>query len=469
LSVLARLDPLSVEQLVIARAQQMEGSRTSIKQALESLQSLNQRFENTPEIIGLLAWTYHFSAFSSKENSNDLLQSAVKLAKQALALDPTNLDALKTLNYYHIADPGLREQAFSFTALILRHHPGQKSAYRTAMILMIKAKRPCEDIQTFVADIPTGVFTPHRLAVINTILKACLQSTPLEALMDVKANVSAGLINKAINKNLYLFAVRHDMIFNATQFLARQSSTQSRLNDYYWLTLLTGAFDATVSSEKLITDEGFWHWQMSFFDLLYGITPNFKASEHSSYTAMTKRTNTVHILAAALIIQSKQVHNPQILTDYLSTVDTFPISLINAQEAIALMMLQHHSSQVFQSQMTGKKLFDKLSIYYQENPHSFKFWGLGNYYLIAKFHCGASCQLPDDNQQGNQQAHQQDHQQGNQQDKFMTLFKSDHAFWMDDIAFTRVALSPWADDPVVIAYLAHIEQDRLRFREQRGL
>jgi hypothetical protein len=37
------------------------------------------------------------------------------------------------------------------------------------------------------------------------------------------------------------------------------------------------------------------------------------------------------------------------------------------------MMLQYHSSQVQLAQVTGKKLFDKLSIYYQENPHSFKF------------------------------------------------------------------------------------------------
>ncbi|MFT4928545.1 MAG: hypothetical protein ACI8WB_004664 [Phenylobacterium sp.] len=115
------------------------------------------------------------------------------------------------------------------------------------------------------------------------------------------------------------------------------------------------------------------------------------------------------------------------------------------------MMMQYHSGQVQQAQVTGKKLFDKLNLYYQQNADSFKFWGLGNFYLIAKFHCGQQCQLPDDLQQA--------HQQDNQQDKFKSLFKSDHAFWMDDIAFTRVALSPWAVDPEVVEYLARIEQD----------
>jgi hypothetical protein len=96
-SALARLDHLGAEQLVIARAQLAVGTKTSIEQAFERLQSLNRRFENTPEIIGLLALVYNALAYTSKDNTNDLLQSALRQANQALALDPTNLDGLTAL------------------------------------------------------------------------------------------------------------------------------------------------------------------------------------------------------------------------------------------------------------------------------------------------------------------------------------------------------------------------------------
>ena len=45
------------------------------------------------------------------------------------------------------------------------------------------------------------------------------------------------------------------------------------------------------------------------------------------------------------------------------------------------------------------------------------------------------------------------------------LFKLDDALWMDDIGFMQVALAPWASDPVVIEYLAQIEQARVRFQD----
>lgn len=51
----------------------------------------------------------------------------------------------------------------------------------------------------------------------------------------------------------------------------------------------------------------------------------------------------------------------------------------------------------------------------------------------------------------------------------LTHVKADHAYWMNDIAFTRLALSLWTDDPVVIHYLTKIKQDAKRFRQTRGL
>ena len=463
-SALAKLGHLGVEQLVIAHKQLSKPTEVSIKQALGSLHSLNQRFSDTPEIIGLLAWGHRALTYTSTDNTNDSQQTSVRLAKQALLLDPTNFDALKTLYYEYITVAGLREQAYYISETMLNNHRDRKSAYRASLNLMLKASTPCPQIQAFVADIPTGIFTKQRLTVINTILSACIQSTPLEALnlIQTKTNantkISTAKIDKAINNNLYFFGLHHDMMFDAIKSRSRRISNQSRLSDDFWIMLLAGAFDEAKTSEKLIDDNGFWHWLVALLNTLYDITLDhktgkFKHSEHSSFTLMINKLNILRTFAAALIVQSKQTDNPQILTDYLSSMNTFPISLINKNEAIALMMLQYHSGQVQQGQVSGKKLFDKLGIYYKEHPNSFKFWGLGNDYLIAKFHCGSQCQLPG----------------ADFENLTNMLFNADHAYWMDDIAFTRVALSPWADNPVVVEYLARIEQDRVRFREKRGL
>ena len=157
-----------------------------------------------------------------------------------------------------------------------------------------------------------------------------------------------------------------------------------------------------------------------------------------------------HKYAAVLVSAHNQGVEDRAYVQYLSSLEHIPINLFNASEVIALMMLQYHRGQNQQAQQTGKKLFNKLKRYQQNHLQSFHFWGLGRFYLIAKFHCAQLCDDGSTNK-------------GSEKQLLDELFSPEYALWFDDIAFTRVALSPWASDPVVIEYLDRIAQDRLRF------
>ncbi|NQZ09857.1 MAG: hypothetical protein HRT35_22120, partial [Algicola sp.] len=448
-SALAKLDHLGVERLVIARARLNTYTDTSINQAFNDLNALNQRYPKTPEVLGLLAVAYNSLSHTAQQNVPNPKQQSAKTAKESLALDPTNLDALKAL-YYHYTDLAhLREQGYIISEQIIRHHPGRQSAWRTRLHLMINTMRPCQEIQTFVTSIPQGVFTAHRLSIINYILNVCLQSKPLEGLTALNTSgVNQATMNKAISNNLYFFEIRHDMMFDAVQIRSRRKPTQTILTDYYWLQLASGAHSNAKATAKLIDKQGFWPWLISLYNTLYGL-PEVKMNQDDAvFSTKAAQLNIMHQFAATLIIQSKQTSDNTVVTEYLSNITPFPINLFNKNEAIALMMLQYHAGQLNQSQQTAKKLFDKLAVYYKNNRLSFEFWGLGGHYLIAKFHCGEQCEFNDSLDQ---------------------LFKPDYALWMDDIGFMQVALGPWASEPVVMEYLNRIEQDRVRFREKFGL
>jgi hypothetical protein len=190
---------------------------------------------------------------------------------------------------------------------------------------------------------------------------------------------------------------------------------------------------------------------------LYGLPSSQKIAADSAYISMLTRFNATHHFAAALIVQAKQDADTTTLTDYLSKMKPFTLNLFNKNEAIASIMLQFYSNPQ-RSQMTAKKLFDKLNFYLQNDRQSFQFWGLGGYYLIAKFHCGKPCRMAGNGFE-NQSA----------PNVLQTLFKPDHAWWADDFAFVQVALSAWAADPVVVEYLARIKQDQQRFKQMQGL
>ncbi|MFT4928118.1 MAG: TolB-like protein/DNA-binding winged helix-turn-helix (wHTH) protein [Phenylobacterium sp.] len=452
-SALTKMDHTGVEQLVIARAQMKEQSVASLIPALASLKSLNQRFPDTPEVMGLMAYISRIITKNQPiKNEHDFQQQEiVALAQKVLMLDQTNLDALKTLYYYYTDFAHLREQAYPVSEAILRYHPGQTSAWRSRLHLMIKSFRPCEEIRDYVNSIPTGVFTNHRLRVIESILRVCLQSEPLDNVFKLKTFVSPAKLTKAINNNLYFFAVRADVQFEVLQKRARQSSNQHPLSEYYWAQLAIGDKAGSAATAGLINrgEDSFWRWLSHIYSALYAIPDIEQTDNEAGFKAQLASSINFHYFSAALILQAKADGNTQHLSHYLNTMAEFPITLFNTNEAIGLMMLQYHGNRQRQSQANAKTLFDKLEHYRQTQPQSYLFWGLGGKQLVAGFYCGTQCDIDTS--------------------ALEQWFKADYAWWLDDIGFTRLALSPWENNPVVIEYLARIEQDRSRAAQKFGL
>lgn len=464
-SALATMDHQGVEQLVIARARLRVASDSLTRQAFDDLTVLNQRYPQTPEVLGLLAWAHVNQTYRLKNDSDTLVQNGIKLAKTALSLDPSNLDALKALYHHYLYEPKSREQAFIVSGQLIRQHPGRRTAWRSRLHLMITTLRPCEEIQQFARTIPKGLFTEHRLNVINHILSVCLQSKPLEGLfaLNIEGKTNPTVMNTAINNNLYLFKIYHDMTYDAVKSLNRKRATQWLLTDYYWLQLASGAFNDAAITKQSISQQGFWPLLTSVYDSLYALpeydplllTPSLPLA----FTRHVRKNTTTHQLAAALITQAAQSGDNSPMHSYLAQNAQLPANLLNRHENIALMMLQLHVGQQQASQLSGQQLFNKLMVYYKNHRQSFEFWGLGGFTLVAKFYCGEQCALPKGDGPPAQTP----------KALLKQLFKPEHALWMDDIGFMQVALSPWADDPVVIEYLAQIEQDRVRFRAKFGL
>jgi TolB-like protein/DNA-binding winged helix-turn-helix (wHTH) protein len=475
-SALAKLDHLGVEQLVVARAQVKAYSTQSIKQAFSTLTALNQRYPDTPEVIGLLAYTSKAIVNFTNDNNQYQSKNQVNLAKSALALDPSNFDALMSLYYNYAYYPQLREQTYAVSEAILRYHPSQQSSYRSRLHLMIMGRRPCEEIVTFVNAIPSGVFTSHRLKIIHHILDVCLRALPLPDIKNIETTLEPQKFLFAINSNIRFFRTHHDMIFDAIRERARFKPSQLALNNDHKLLLSVGAIveAATIKNQIDHNGDGFWRWLSSIHSTLNNSTLNNSTLNNSTLnnSTLNQSPNTIKLadslhfaeqvsryhwaahLAGALIVQAKQSSDPTILTRYLATMAKFPINLLNTNEAIGLMMLQYHSNQLPGSKITAKKLFYKLERYRQAHPKSFKFWTLGGHYLIAKMHCGDGCIKSNSPLTAK---------------NLSQLFMPNYHYWTDDLAFTQVALSPWKNHPIVVEYLSRIEQDRQRFVRLRGL
>lgn len=448
-SALTRLDHLAVEQLVIARAKINQHTTASIIQALDSLNSLNRQFEETPEIMGLLAKAWLALAKKPGLVADYQPENTVTLAKKTLALQPTNLDALKALYYYYARYPQHREQSFALSETLVRYHPGQTSAWRSHLHQMLSSVRPCNEISNYVDSIPKGVFTKHRLTAIRGILNHCLQSTPLKKSLNFDTAIKQKKFKKAIYNNLYFFAIPNDLLFKVfKERHLRLPRTQNTLN-YYWAQLAAGANKGAAVTAKTISksNNDYAISQSKLFATVYDID---KSAIPLNFDHLQKMNSKTFYFSAALIAASKQSGDGNKVADWLATKPIFPITLFNRTAAIELMMLQYHSGQYEQSQNTAKLLFDKFTDYYQQHQASYLFWGLGGKHLIAQMYCGEACNTPD----------------------VMPLeqwFKPDHAWWVDDIAMTRLALSPFAQSPVVVDYLNRIEQDRSRVRQKFGL
>jgi TolB-like protein/DNA-binding winged helix-turn-helix (wHTH) protein len=453
-SALEKLDHIGVEQLVIARAKLREYSASSIKSAFDMLSVLDRRFPNTPEVMGLLAYVSQKLATTSTPSNNYSREVEVDLAKKTLVMQSDNLDALKTLYYYYVQTPELREQAFAINDSILSLHPGEVSAWRSRLHQMIMSASPCEEMSDYVNSIPNGVFTKHRRSVIHAIVATCLTDIDLETSLDINDAIKKTNNKRAIYNNLYFFEKPHDLLFTAVKERFLKQPKKVVLVDYYWVQLALGATSAAAATAKKIDYSGddFWSRQLFYYSYLNGIEDTSYSDNFWQFDYLLDNHHDSKYFSAALIHRANNSGNNEQLLPWLNAKPTFAVTLFNRKDVIELIMLQYHAGQHQRAQETAKQLYQLLDGYYQQHRQSYLFWGLATGHFIAQMYCGEACV-------GLNVA----------QSPLAQWFKPDHAFWVDDLAFTKLALSPWSEHPKVIEMLERIDKDRLRARKKFGI
>ena len=107
-SALDEFSYLDLEQLIAARRYTIDfflDSEYSKDSGEKILSALERKYPNNPYLIGVRASWYAYSANGFSTNWQQRYELMFHYAQQALALDPTNLDALLTLfHYYNIVN-----------------------------------------------------------------------------------------------------------------------------------------------------------------------------------------------------------------------------------------------------------------------------------------------------------------------------------------------------------------------------
>ncbi len=437
---LTKLDHISVEQLVIARAQIGEYAVQPIRKALKTLAILNQNYPNTAEIIGLQSYGM---MILTGINGNLDLESLIILAKQAININPTNIDALITLGVIYEFSANTKEQAKQMYQNIIRYHPGTIYGYHAMLDYLEESTTPCAELKDFVLSMPVGVFGRDKLFAANRMIDTCL--TP-ERVTSLPMKISEGFQHHLDRYQLY-FGSKTDNNFVIQTRWADKNPNQMFLSDLLLMQNSIGAFESAkktlLQMKNLSAPDGFRQIMAYLSKYMYELNnSDFPDNAFDFYQHEANNMSDIFFVAA-LVKEATNVGSNDAITRYLSGVPDFPINVVNSYESVGLMMLQYQAGQISQSHKTATKLLKSINEYQQKHPASFQFYGLASSQLVAAFY-------------------------SNELEQVSTIlqdrFTKDYAYWADDIAVMTVALSPWSTHPTVVSYLNLIEQDRERVR-----
>ena len=452
---LKRLSHVEVEQLILASNHVMRKRPKGLEKALDILERINKNKPDTPQVLGLLAST-HIAA--SNRISGQYISSkhqVLSFAQQALALQPSNLDALLALSHYYITIAHLKHKASHVISAMLSYHPDEPRAWRFRLYSMVTGARPCSEIRQFVDSIPPGLFTYFRLKVIRQILDTCETTQPsvqAEQLWQQRKMGKNGKTHKAMHRSMYLFKRANDITLQVQQSRLNLRPSPILVVQMYQTKLamgdIAGAHIIWEDIKRSATD--YWLRSANLVAKVY----NQSALQAKTpvgvqdYSLLDKGTN-LYVVANLV----KNAEQPQLL-EYLEHRPEFEAELYNREETLALMMAQRAVGRLEASRQTARRLSKQLTRYRNNSPQSYFFWNLGKVHLISDLYCGADCQ---------QSAKQQPSQQ------LAQMFEPSHRWWTDDIGILRIALEPWADEPLVKAYFDRIEKDRQRVKARLGI
>ncbi len=453
---LNRLSHVEVEQLVLANNHLQRTLPKALEKALDILEALNKNRPDTPQVLGLLAIAH--SQVTSRIGGQYVssIHQIRTFAERALALDPSNFDALKALSSYYFYTIHLKSKANHVLNAMLRYHPDETAAWRSKLYSMILEARTCGDIQTFVDSIPLGVFKALRLKVISQILDTCgvtKQTMQVEQLWQQRKMDHNGKIQKALPSNLSLFIRVNDFMGEIQQSRLNVRPGPKLILQMYEIKLAMGDIEGahTIAEDLKRTATDYWLRSANLIAQAYN-QPALHQVPPIAVQNYSLLDNITNLYMVANLLQSAkqpagQTHAQAALQAYLEHLPEFEVALNTRVESIALMMAQRGGGKIQESQQTASRLSRQLQRYRNDSPESYFFWNLGKLQLISDFYCGETCQPLE----------------------LAQLFETSHRWWTDEIGILRIALEPWAQDPLVKEYFDKIEQDRVRVRVRLGI
>ncbi len=422
-TALARLDSIGIEQLFTARAQIAEYSRAPVKQALNTLNELNSRYPETPEIMGLIARGHMIYGSTGSLRQLEVPLNYVQLSHATLALEPTNLDALYTLAVTADDFPAHRIQAIQYYQNMIRFHPGRGESYSRMLNYLYYVYTPCDEIKSFVDSAPMGVFSADLLAEENENYDACTNQPWKSRFSD----------------DYYLSLVR----------AVEENPNQRFLSLLYVHQLRMGAWAAAKGSELHIdyAAGGWWVSYAAGYKYLFS-QPSDQPVE--SFIEYFVRANYGSYDRAAffLLHQGAVEEDLDATVRFLRGLPEFPVEVATQKSAMALMVMQYRAGQVEASMQTAQSLSYAMNHYLLDSPGSYRYFNLAKNHLIAAFYAN-DFELA--------------------QQILSTGFADSHPYWQDDIAVIQIALAPWTQHPVAAEYMDRIEMDRQRARDKFGL
>ncbi|MFT5520053.1 MAG: TolB-like protein/adenylate kinase family enzyme [Enterobacterales bacterium] len=451
-SALSSLDYIAVEQLITARALINEYASEPIKSALNTLNALNNKYPNTPEVIGLIARAN--VAHRSVGESLISEEKNITMAQQAMQLDRKNRDALLTLAAIYDDYPQTIKQALIIRQDLLRYYPADLMGYIGYFKLLIIMNNSCEELQAFLQTVPEGIFDVRLQQRLSFMIEHCL--TPKLAEDKLLSTDYKYLANnsRAITDADWIYGRMKKRIME-------RNLNQRRLTYYYRRLLTLGAKESAAEIYKQIdlSKPGYWPIQITLQSYIYNIPTPKKPLDLIDDIAEMFRNRTYLYVSVGLAKQSYQEERTEELRAFLDSVPEFPIGLMNLEFSIGLMALQYYSGEQALAKQTANQISDEMTDFKLNHPATFAYRRLGHLYFIAAFYS--------DNQALAQQILDENFKENDASWGFLSVTGGNTVIY--GYGVMEFLLMPWKNNPTVIEYLNSMAKDRQRARQEFDL
>ncbi|NVJ60250.1 MAG: winged helix-turn-helix transcriptional regulator [Gammaproteobacteria bacterium] len=458
-SLLNKVSPLDIEKLFIARSELIK-HEASAGNALRIIEELMQKHPEISEIKGAFAFAFNLSNINLW--SYQELENNIKMSQKVLAAAPANYDALVSLFYSYALHPHYRFKAFETAEQLTSNYPDDLGAWYAQLYINTSTFMPCDKInQNILETNAQNVFSKAQVEVLRRVLNACHSNVSHHQLVnDLKDDLNllrrtnpqlAKQKQNILYKLFAFFPLRVDEKLAADrEHLRRAPRNSYRYNLLEALLMLNQDVMAkTLFQQFEGTTAGEW---LSVSQMLTEIedldVPSLELSSSKANDELIQQNQSVLLpITTALLIKRAQnwsaAQRQAYFSRLLDSLPNYSMNLDSIEHSIAVIAAQYFAEKTSQSESNAATLFGYLTRYAEQQPESFKFWGLAKYQLITGLYCGASC--PDFSEET--------------QSQLMNAFYSDEAYWTHNKTMLSIYLLPFTNKDSVKDYLARIDND----------